>query len=295
MFTIFVTGATGFIGQNLLKHLKLKYNVITYHYTPIINQSVNNHIGEITDFKKLVSAMKGCHAVVHLAAVTDPLVIKENYSYARKINIQGTENVFRAYLENDIETFIFASTGKVYSPSNDPLDENHPRIPTKEYGRLKNEAESIIDYLCPPSKRVALLRLFNVYGPLQNERFIIPKVIKTILNEDEESIWLGNLKILRDYVHITDVVSLIDYLLYCTPLGCNAFNIGFGQGIEIYQLTKKIVGLFNSNKKIEYDKTQDRAWEAQIEIANISKIKDLGWSPRIDIDQGILLLKPYYA
>jgi len=101
---IFITGSSGFIGSELIKHLEGKHETVGY---------AHDQGNDILDYDKLKKAMKGCDIVVHLAAHRKPYEDKTFKDYF-ETNCQGTFNVAQACMENGIKKLIFASSMSYY-------------------------------------------------------------------------------------------------------------------------------------------------------------------------------------
>ncbi|PJE81438.1 UDP-N-acetylglucosamine 4,6-dehydratase (inverting) [Candidatus Pacearchaeota archaeon CG10_big_fil_rev_8_21_14_0_10_32_42] len=130
---ILITGGTGFLGRALTREL-LKHNpqsIRIYsrdefkHYRmnqdfgfPYNKGPLRHFIGDVRDYDRLNKAMKGCDIVVHAAALKRIDMIEYNVDEAIKTNVQGSMNVMRACIENNVKKGIFISTDKACSPIN---------------------------------------------------------------------------------------------------------------------------------------------------------------------------------
>ncbi len=118
---IFITGSSGFIGNELVNHLSRKYDIVEYD----IKES-----NDILDYAALKRSMKGCDIVVHAAAIPAPVEGKSFSDYF-KINCVGTFNVAQAAFENKIKRLIFTSSTTYYGiekgiPFVKPIKESNP-------------------------------------------------------------------------------------------------------------------------------------------------------------------------
>jgi len=117
---IFITGSSGFIGSELVKHLSGKHEIVKYDLAD--GQ-------DILDYKKLKQAMKGCDIVIHSAALRKPYEDKLFSDYFR-INCEGTFNVAESAAENKVKKIIFTSSTSYYGfekgiPSIKPVKESN--------------------------------------------------------------------------------------------------------------------------------------------------------------------------
>ncbi|MGH9801173.1 MAG: NAD-dependent epimerase/dehydratase family protein, partial [Blastocatellia bacterium] len=164
----FVTGATGCIGSALTSRLAAEgWRVVALvrdqTRASFLNQLTNVELieGNLADAEKLVSAMRGCQTVFHLAAKVHAASVTSPEEFERD-NIAGTRNVVAAAIENRIERFIHFSTVAVFGEESEWLDESSPTAPTTDYGTSKLEAERIA--LSASELKTTVLRLPVVYG-----------------------------------------------------------------------------------------------------------------------------------
>lgn len=160
---ILITGSSGFLGSELVKHLSDKHEIIKYDIA-------NNQ--DILNFKQLKESMSGCDIVVHVAAIRGPYQGKDFPDYF-KINCQGTFNVAQACLECGVKKLIYSSSTSYYGfeegmPYNLPLSEKNP-ILTQLKGKLECD-DSCISY--STSKVIAEQILAN-YGLTKKVQTII--------------------------------------------------------------------------------------------------------------------------
>lgn len=147
---VLVTGATGFIGLNLIKALKQKeYEIFclirkTGNIDKLKQLKVNLIYGDITAIESLYPATMGMDYIYHLAIAKYPRTISAYY----EINSQGTENLLKACLKKSphLKNFIYVSSlaAAGYSPDGKPLQETDPEHPVTHYGKSKLEAEKAV-------------------------------------------------------------------------------------------------------------------------------------------------------
>jgi len=130
---IFVTGATGYIGNNLAKRLAAEGHTIyalcrsAEKASLLAHDNIKICDGDITDIKSVRTAMSGCEQVYHLAAYAR--VWAKDTSQYYLLNVEGTKNVLDAARELGIEKIVVTSTAGVLGPSGDrPVKEDDERI-----------------------------------------------------------------------------------------------------------------------------------------------------------------------
>jgi dTDP-glucose 4,6-dehydratase len=196
MKKILITGATGFVGSHLTELcVKKGFEVIAFdRYNPNYNlgwlekskykDDIDFVFGDIRDYDSVLKTMKGCKIVFHLAAL-----IGIPYSYLSplaylKTNVEGTYNILESSKQLDIEQIIITSTSEVYGTAKYiPIDEKHPISAQSPYSASKISADHLaLSYYNSFQLPIKIIRPFNIYGPRQSSRAIIPSIIIQALN-----------------------------------------------------------------------------------------------------------------
>lgn len=287
---VLVTGATGFVGPYLVKELHKKnalIKVLTMNKSKKrLEDAITLLHGNITDPGSLQNIMKDIDIVFHLAAVSNV-----NYAIAHptetfETNATGTLNLLEEARKNDVGKFVYISSSHVYGvPQYLPMDEKHPIDPHEPYAASKAAAEMLVKIYCLNyGLKTTIIRPFNMYGPGQSEDFIIPSIINQALKRD--IIEIGNLSPTRDLLYITDA---IEGMLTIAQHGEGTYNIGSGKETSIKEIVETIINIIDPAKK--YVSIESRRRSNAIDIprmcADISRLNKLGWSPVIDLKEGL--------
>jgi UDP-glucose 4-epimerase len=288
---VLVTGATGFVGPYLVKELHKKnalIKVLTMNKSKKrLEDAITLLHGNITDPGSLQNIMKDIDIVFHLAAVSNV-----NYAIAHptetfETNATGTLNLLEEARKNDVGKFVYISSSHVYGvPQYLPMDEKHPIDPHEPYAASKAAAEMLVKiYGLNYGLKTTIIRPFNMYGPGQSGDFIIPSIINQALKRD--IIEIGNLSPTRDLLYITDA---IEGMLTIAQHGEGTYNIGSGKETSIKEIVETIINIIDPAKK--YVSIESRRRSNAIDIprmcADISRLKKLGWSPVIDLKEGLM-------
>ena len=300
---IFITGAAGFIGSHLTEKLiKKKYKVVAFDRYNSNNDfgwlnkirfknKKNFILGDIRDFDSVYNAMKGCNVVLHLAAL-----IGIPYSYISpvaylKTNVEGTYNVLEAARRLKIKNVIITSTSEVYGSAQYlPINENHPINSQSPYAASKAAADQLaMSFYKSFNLPVKIIRPFNIYGPRQSQRAIIPTIINQILNKNK-NITLGNIKPTRDFNYVLDVVDAFIKIINCRKAIGQVLNVGSNQKISIRTLCNTLFKLSKNKKNIVI---QDRRKRPKLsEVSNLQCnnkkiIKLTSWKPQTTLKSGL--------
>ena len=212
--SIFITGSTGFIGEQIVKKLAASGNTIHALYRSEEKKKIHNHpniklfYGDILKPESLEKAIDGCKYVYHIAAFTEPWA-KDN-STIYNLNVTGTKNVLDAALKIGVKKVIYTSTAGIFGPSfNKKVHEESKRQIDYflEYERTKAEAEELIKSYLSKNIEITIVNPTRVYGPgILNKSNSVTKIIKSYLLGSWRLI-PGDGKSIGNYVFIDDVVN----------------------------------------------------------------------------------------
>lgn len=302
---ILLTGADGFIGSHLTEELvKDGYNVKAFCFYNSFNtwgwldtvdgeimKNVEIFTGDVRDPHGVKTAMKGCDAVVHLAAlIAIPFSYHSPDSYV-DTNIKGTLNILQASRELDMEKVLVTSTSEVYGTAKYvPIDENHAFQGQSPYSATKIGADRLAESFYRSFELpVTIVRPFNTYGPRQSARAVIPTIITQLLS-GADKINLGSLTPTRDFNYVKDTArGFIEIYKSDKTIG-EEINIASGKEISIGELAKDIIGQINPNAQIACDVQRLRPKNSEVErlFGSNEKIKQLtNWEPKYNFTEGI--------
>ena len=294
---VLVTGADGFIGSHLTEALIEKghdvrafvlYNSMNSwgwldHAPKQVRENLDVFAGDIRDPNGVRTAMKGCDAVLHLAAL-----IAIPYSYHSPdtyvdTNVKGTLNVLQAARDLDIRRVIHTSTSEVYGTARFvPITEDHPLQGQSPYSASKIGADQLAySFYASFNLPVVIARPFNTYGPRQSARAVIPTIITQIANGRQE-IKLGAVSPTRDFNFVKDTVAGFIAALESTAGVGEVINFGSNFEISIGDTVQLIAEVMNKEVRIITDEARMRPLNSEVERlwADNRKANELlGWSP----------------
>jgi len=276
MKKILITGSNGFIGRALVKRLSgLGFVTIGFD---IANGDVAEE-GTLTHLEK-----EDISYVFHLAGKT---FIPESWSHPfsfYRTNVLGTANVLE-FCRKTGAGLTYVSSYLYGNPEYLPVDESHPVKAYNPYSHTKLVAEEICRYYHDQfNLGISILRPFNAYGPGQSEQFLIPELIRKMMDPQIAFIEVMDLRPKRDFVFIDDLVEAL-YLSIDGPRGI--YNVGSGSSVSVKEVLQEIRTITGKDKPIR-NKGIERPNEIFDLYADISKIShDLNWKPRISIHEGI--------
>jgi nucleoside-diphosphate-sugar epimerase len=294
MRKIAVTGAAGFIGSNLVKCL-MKEGCSVVSIDDLSAGTLEN-LPEGTDFRRvdicnpgLEEHIMGTEALFHLAAKNCLPDCAANPTDTARINVLGTANVLQAAVRCGIEHVIYSDTSAEYEGVTDfpsRVSRVEPRsiyACSKRGGALMCEAFGRLHPL-----KISTVRYFNVYGPAQDWRRVVPPVMSAFtirLLQGERPVIYGTGEKSRDFIHVDDVNDFHIRLLRDKSLWGGIYNLGSGTDHTILDIFEKIRTEVGSNLTPIFQ--PELPSEAFRTLADISETVKTGWKPRVAIDEGI--------
>ncbi len=310
----FVTGAAGFIGSNLCRHL-LEGGRTVVGFDNFLAGSRSNLDrlnaldtgrfrfveGDILDRPALASAMDGCGPVVHLAAQVSVARSIADPEETRDINVAGCASTCEAAATAGARRLIYASSCAVYGDNpNLPVSETSKAMPQSPYAASKLENEHHAAGLRSPRPGFAAvgLRFFNVFGPWQDSRSdysaVIPKWIDAVLQGRRPAVY-GDGSATRDFCFVGNVCEAIMRLGAAAAAPRHAvYNIGTGVQTSLSQLFAIVAQeLRRAGVDLPFDGPERKPWrpgEILHSVGDISRAEmDFGYAPRVDLAGGIRL------
>jgi UDP-glucose 4-epimerase len=270
---ILVTGATGFIGRHLVPALEAVGHKVQTH---------SRRHGDISSHPPDVDEVRH---VFHLAART---FVPDSWSVPAsfyQVNVLGTVHVLE--LCRRIGASLTFLSSYVYGPPRAlPVSESHPLAAFNPYSHTKILAEETIRYYAATfGVQASIVRPFNVYGPAQADHFLIPEIVKQLLDPAIDAITVADLRPRRDYIYVADVVSL---LLKTVDAGAGGvYNAGSGESRSVQWIIDTVSELAGIRKPIR-STAQPRANEILDIVADVARAShDLDWRPSTSLHDGL--------
>jgi len=311
---LLVTGGCGFIGSNFIndyfpkQKFKTLVNLDAMYYCAH-QDNVDKAIQDDPRYvlvqgnlcnqellEEVVHRYQITH-VIHFAAQSHVQKSFEDSIHFTHDNIVGTHTlleVCRKY--GRLEKFIHVSTDEVYGESMNDIDEKHKTehsilCPTNPYAATKAGAELIAQsYNHSYKMPIIITRGNNVYGKNQYPEKLIPRFIQ-LLQQNKKVTIQGNGSAVRAFLHASDTARAFEVILERGVIG-EIYNIGCDDGMEYsvmeiaHILIKLIKGpLTNVDDWIEF--IEDRPFNDQRYYISNQKVRDLGWTIRVDLMTGL--------
>ena len=302
-----VTGGGGFIGSNLVDRLLRNGHAVEafdnfstgqrqFLASAETFQNFTLHAGDLLDFEAICQAMRGVDVVFHLASNAD---VRFGFEHPRKDleqNTVATFNVLEAMRRNGVYRIAFSSSGSVYGePDTFPTPENvvFP-IQTSLYGASKLAGESLIQAYCEGyGLQGYIFRFVSVLGERYSHGHVFDFYKRLRIKPTELTV-LGDGRQRKSYLYIQDCIDAILLAVERATTKLNIFNLGADEYCEVNQSVEWITAHLRLNPKLTYT-GGERGWigDSPFIFLDCSKIRALGWRPKLSIHDGIIATLQY--
>ena len=299
-----VTGGAGFIGSHIVQHLldsdqevvcldnfDLTYAIETKkaNIAPFFAHDNFEFVqGDILDRGLVKKITSDVEYIFHEAALVSVVESMNDPQKTIEINTIGTLNILEASRMNNIKKVVLASSAAVYGDS--PIlmkKEDLIPVPKSPYAISKLDCEYASRiYYQEYGLKTTTLRYFNVYGPRQDVTSpyaaVMPIFIERALKNEDLIIYGDGLQT-RDFIFVKDVVQANELVM--SKGDGMTFNVASGRANSIKELADKIIELTGSKSNIVH--REPRKGDIKHSLADISKIKNIGFKPEFDIEKGL--------
>lgn len=284
---IMITGACGFLGRNLTKSLN-EHELVLIDLPPhLFNESTkeswqHDHLIYHADINEDISIIKdklrGVDIVIHLANRARITPSWTQYKSYYQTNIGGSQQLLACCQTMGVKKFIYISSSSVYGNNGTHRQhETSPLCPTNPYAVSKMAAESALKVQANEGPTALIIvRPFTMYGDYMDfseDALVISKFL-TAWEKDEPLLLHGGGHQRRDFIHASDAIDGLIRILNHGGHG-DIYNLGTGESVIIRELADVI-----SSKQII---VPDRRGAVQITEADISRLKCLGFKPKVRI------------
>jgi UDP-glucose 4-epimerase len=304
---VLITGGAGFIGSHFVDRclaagdeVRVLDNFATGHRDNILHvlDEVDVVEGDIQSYERAHNAVRGCDAVVHLAAlpsvprsVQDPLTSNAS-------NVIGTLNVLLAARDSDVGRVVFASSSSVYGANRElPKHEALAAQPMSPYAVAKLAGEGYCrSFHDVYGLDTVSLRYFNVFGPRQDPlsqyAAVIPNFITAFLARQPPTIF-GDGEQSRDFTYVENVVEGTGRALTAENVGGQVFNLACGERTTLNDLVAELGAITGHELSPEHE--GERLGDVKHSLADITRARsELGYNPDVNFSEGLRRTLAHY-
>jgi len=247
--------------------------------------------GDAWDADLLDAALANCDVCFHLVSSTIPQTSNADPGFDVRTNLEGTLTLLDVCVKRRVKKVVFLSSGgTVYGiPKTVPIPEDHPTNPTCSYGIVKLAIEKYLElYRNLHGLEYTIVRLSNPYGERQRTRGAqgaVAVFLGKALRGEPIEVW-GDGEVLRDYVHISDVIACLQAVMASSDPRARLLNVGSGRGYTVNQLLDVIGTTLKRDLNIKY--VPGRAFDVPSNVLSVERAHSvLGWRPTVDLAQGV--------
>ena len=305
MERIFVTGAAGFIGSNLVDRLLASDHKVVgwdnfstgqHRFVEAASPHFRLIEGDNLDLDQLTRAMEGCDTVFHLAANADVRFGLEHPSKDLNQNTIATFNVLEAMRANGISRIAFSSTGSVYGEATViPTPEDAPfPIQTSLYAASKVAGEGMIQAYCEGfGFEGYIFRFVSILG----ERYTHGHVFdfyKQLIDHPDQLKVLGDGNQRKSYLYVKDCLNAMLRVMNRETAAkakhrCEVYNLGADEFCAVRDSISWICGHLGLHPKLEFT-GGERGWVGDNPFIYLetAKIRETGWRNQLTIQAAVL-------
>jgi len=302
---ILITGGAGFIGSHLVEALVSAGNEVVVLDNLLRGNKIVSEVfkkikfikADVNDFDQVLGASVGCDMIFHFAAILGVDIVADNPMETMETEVIGTQNVVRAALHNNVSKIIYASTSGVYGHNalEQSVTEEILVDPRTSYAMAKRyneiylaslQEEKGIDCIC--------LRFFNVYGPRQDSRMVIPRFIEQAKAGRAITVY-GSGKQTRDFTYINDTIDATLKLANSVS-GFEIFNIANELESDIFTLAEKIRIVTGSKSEITLINAPAKRYDYEVgrRVGSSDKLmRYISYKPITSLDDGLKYILKY--
>ena len=250
--------------------------------------------GDVKDVPKLWTLLQNVDCVYHLAArvsVPESILYPRDYN---DVNVGGTVAVMEAVRDAGVKRVVLASSGAVYGEKDkQPVSEKTIPNPDSPYAVSKIASEHYVFTIgALYGIETVALRIFNTYGPGQfvpaSHAPVIPQFLKQALGGGSLIVF-GDGNQTRDFVYIDDVAGALAAAATASDVDRRIINVGSGQEVSINQLVEKVARATGRDVNSLYSQPVDGGVSRLVADISLARRK-LGYSPQVDLDEGLKLM-----
>ncbi|MDQ3071521.1 MAG: GDP-mannose 4,6-dehydratase [Acidobacteriota bacterium] len=288
-----VTGASGFAGGHLLERLPRDQPIAAWSRAGHASGSAP-HIAwrgvDLLDRRAVERALDATRpsVIFHAAGAPHVGASFDNPTEPLAINAVGTHHLLSAAARVTPDArVVVVTSAMIYRASDAVLDEEAPAVPSSPYGLSKLAQDRLAALAAGDGMDTVIARPFNHTGPRQQPSFAIPGFAQQIAlieaGRAEPLLRTGNLDAERDITDVRDVVDAYALLGRAGVRG-TAYNVCTGHAWRIGDLLERLLSRSRVRVRVERDEARMRPVEPSRLIGDNTRLRALGWEPRVPID-----------
>jgi dolichol-phosphate mannosyltransferase len=301
---VLVTGASGFVGANLFKMI-LRHRSDVF---AVVRREKGWRLAEVDDEQILALDLNDSAAVKNMVSALGPKTVLDCASYGAysfeadpsliyRTNFQSLVEFVTLLSGSPLAAYVHAGSSSEYGFNCAGPSEEDRCVPNSHYAVSKVAASDYLQYMGENRGfPAANLRLYSVYGPLEDSSRLIPNLVRHALSGKFPPFVAPNTS--RDFLYVDDVCTA--FIMAATKMQPEiygkSFNIGSGRKTTIADLARITRDVFRVAEEPQFGAMESRAWDLAEWYANPARAKALlGWEPRHSLEEGLRLTADWVA
>ena len=282
---VLITGCEGLIGNALRAVLTER----SWEIAGLDLRGSGSERGDVRSLQRVREAVVGCDGIVHLAAVSRVVWGERDPEGCWSTNVGGLGNVLLAAEERTPRPWLlFASSREVYGqPERLPVTEDIPLSPVNVYGRSKVEGERLVVEARGRGLRAATVRLSNVYGSARDHADrVVPAFARAVVSGNP--IRMDGGECTFDFTHIDDTIRGMVVLIDRLEKGPSPPTVHLLTGSPTTLRGLAAMAVAVAAKSVPVVEAPPRSFDVARFYGDPSRARELlGWSPRVDLRDGL--------
>lgn len=292
--SVLVTGANGFIGSHAVTGFVARGAEVTAVVSPRAPPSVTNELHPARVVRQHLSDSESIRALLEEAA--PDVIVNAAVVGARPARSPGVEEVLSTNVLLPMRLYACMPSGcrliqlgsmYEFGDFSRPIPETEASpISQGLYGWSKAAADGLLARApTDPSKLCLRARAFLVIGPREGETRLVPSLVRAI--RSGRSVDLSDGLQQRDILHVSDVVEGLVTLASASNAASGVFNVARGESVTIRSVAERVATRLGGEALLRFGALPRRAGEPDAVTAVASKLRALGWAPRLSVDETI--------
>ena len=281
-----VTGASGFVGQHLIRLLRVRGHAVTaldLGARPDLPPEVEFRSVDLRDPSALADLPRTWDGVIHLAGASIPSLFATPAPVV--LNLEITLNLLNHLRDSRV---LLVSSCHVYAPSATRRQETDPVLPQGLYGLSKH----LVEQTAPSFQGRLDLRVarpFNHLGPGLRPELMVPSLLRRLaaLPKDDSPVLMEGLNSVRDFIDVRDVAAAYLAILEMGAPADRTFNVCTGQGHSIEDVVKTAMALLGQARPVQFRERPNSSDDSPYLVGDPTRLAAAGWVASLGLSDSL--------